>query len=140
MMISGAALASTLTEPNVGVGVGRGCEGAINDGAGREDVIAATAVAETPAERYRSLTAVRLTGALTLKGSHRTVGSFLLRVRVAACLSSLSTDDKKVVLGEVRDEDGGMQKRANAARRRRVSMAFAIASLMASTLTEPNVG
>jgi hypothetical protein len=79
-------MASTLTEPTLGVGFGRGCEGAIVDGAGREGVAAVNPVAETPAERYPLLTAVRLTGALTLKGTHRTVGSFLLRVRVDACL------------------------------------------------------
>jgi len=82
-------MASTLTEPGLGVGIGRGCEGAIEDGAGREGVVAVNAVAETPAGRYPNLTAVRLTGALTLQGTHRTVGSFLLRVRVDACLSPL---------------------------------------------------
>ena len=34
-----------------GVGFGRGCEGAIVDGAGREGVAAVNPVAETPAER-----------------------------------------------------------------------------------------
>ena len=33
-------MASTLTEPTLGVGFGRGCEGAIVDGAGREGVAA----------------------------------------------------------------------------------------------------
>jgi hypothetical protein len=41
----------TLTEPSLGVGFGRGCEGAIVDGAGREGVAAVNSVAETPAER-----------------------------------------------------------------------------------------
>ena len=31
-------MTSTLTEPSLGVGFGRGCEGAIVDGAGREGV------------------------------------------------------------------------------------------------------
>jgi hypothetical protein len=79
-------MASTLTEPTLGVGFGRGCEGAIVDGAGREGVAAVNPVAETPADRNPLPTAVRLTGALTLKGTHRPVGSFLLRVQVDACL------------------------------------------------------
>ena len=44
-------IASTLTEPTLGVGFGRGCEGAIVDGTGREGVAAVNPVAETPAER-----------------------------------------------------------------------------------------
>jgi hypothetical protein len=43
-------MASTLTEPTLGVGFSRGCEGAIVDGAGREGVAAVNPVAETPAE------------------------------------------------------------------------------------------
>jgi hypothetical protein len=39
---------STLIEPTLGVGFGRGCEGAIVDGAGREGVAAVNSVAETP--------------------------------------------------------------------------------------------
>jgi len=50
LMIAGL-MASTLTEPTLGVGIGRGCEGAIEDGAGREGVVAVNAVAETPAGR-----------------------------------------------------------------------------------------
>ena len=85
-LVIASLMASTLTEPTLGVGFGRGCERAIVDGAGREGVAAVNPVSETPAERYPLPTAVRLTGALTLKGTHRTVGSFLLRVRVDACL------------------------------------------------------
>lgn len=44
-------MTSTLTEPTLGVGFGRGCEGAIVHGAGREGVAAVNPVAETPAER-----------------------------------------------------------------------------------------
>ena len=44
-------MASTLTEPNLGVGFGRGCEGADGHGAGREGVAAVNSAAETPAER-----------------------------------------------------------------------------------------
>ena len=43
-------MASTLTEPTLGVGFGRGCEGAIVDGTGQEGVAAVNPVAETPAE------------------------------------------------------------------------------------------
>jgi hypothetical protein len=39
-MIAGL-MASTLTEPTLGVGIRRGCEGAIEDEAGREAVVAA---------------------------------------------------------------------------------------------------
>ena len=39
-------MTSTLTEPSLGVGFGRGCEGAIVDGAGREGVAAVNPVAE----------------------------------------------------------------------------------------------
>jgi hypothetical protein len=46
LMIAGL-MASTLTEPTLGVGIGRGCEGAIEDGAGREGVVAVNAVAES---------------------------------------------------------------------------------------------
>ena len=41
-------MVSTLTEPKMGVGFGRGCEGAIVDGAGREGVAAVKPVAEPP--------------------------------------------------------------------------------------------
>jgi hypothetical protein len=41
-------MVSTLTEPRMGVGFGRGCEGAIVDGAGREGVAAVKPVAEPP--------------------------------------------------------------------------------------------
>jgi hypothetical protein len=44
-------MASTLTEPTLGVGFGRGCEGAIVDGTGREGVAAVNPLAETRAER-----------------------------------------------------------------------------------------
>ena len=44
-------MASTLTEPTLGVGFGRGCEGGIVDGTGREGVAALNPVAETRAER-----------------------------------------------------------------------------------------
>ena len=44
-------MASTLTEPTLDVGFGRGCEGAIDDGTGRKGVAAVNPVAETPAER-----------------------------------------------------------------------------------------
>jgi hypothetical protein len=39
-------MTSTLTEPSLGVGFGRGCEGAIVDGAGREGVAAVYSAAE----------------------------------------------------------------------------------------------
>ena len=39
-------MTSTLAEPTLGVGFGRGCEGAIVDGAGREGVAAVNPVAE----------------------------------------------------------------------------------------------
>jgi hypothetical protein len=41
-------MASTLAEPTLGVGFGRGCEGAILDGARREGVAAVNPVAEIP--------------------------------------------------------------------------------------------
>jgi hypothetical protein len=49
--LSAGLVASTPTEPTLGVGVSRGCEGAIVDCAGREGVAAVNPVAETPAER-----------------------------------------------------------------------------------------
>jgi hypothetical protein len=50
-LVIASLMASTLTEPTLGVGFGRGCERAIVDGAGREGVAAVNPVAETPAER-----------------------------------------------------------------------------------------
>jgi hypothetical protein len=50
-LVIASLMASTLSEPTLGVGLGRGCEGAIDDGAGREGVVAVKAVAETPAPR-----------------------------------------------------------------------------------------
>ena len=41
-------MASTLTEPTLGVGFDRRCEGVIVDGTGREGVAAVNPVAETP--------------------------------------------------------------------------------------------
>ena len=41
-------MASTLSEPTSGVGFGRGCEGAIVDGAGREGVAAVNPVGRRP--------------------------------------------------------------------------------------------
>jgi len=41
-------MASTLTEPTLGVGFGRGCEGAIVDGPGREGVLRSIPWRKTP--------------------------------------------------------------------------------------------
>ena len=48
-----SAEAETLTEPSLGIGFGRGCEGASVDGAGREGVAAVNPVAETPQNGLR---------------------------------------------------------------------------------------
>ena len=79
-----------------------GCEGTILDGAGRVGAVAVeTAGTENPGEQRPSPTAVVMTGALILEGTHRAVGSIYFRLWVGACATALPPAPKKVVLKEV---------------------------------------
>lgn len=58
-------MASTLTGPTLGVGFGRGCEGAIVDGAGREGVAAVNPVAKSPPQTGDAASRLAPTAALS---------------------------------------------------------------------------
>ena len=95
-------LASMRIGPHVGAVSCGGCEGTIWDGAGRVGAVAfETAATENPGEQRPSPTAVVMTGALILKGTHRTVGSIYFRLWAGACAIALPPEPKKVISEEV---------------------------------------